>query len=78
MMDNASMTILCQQGEADIEVAAARFKLTPEETKWVSSGVLGTGIIKVGQKKVMYDMSLPRKDRDNSKVYELCATHPSK
>lgn len=78
MMDNASMTILCQQGEADIEVAAARFKLTPEETKWVSSGVLGTGIIKVGQKKVMYDMRIPRKVRDNSLVYELCATDPSK
>lgn len=78
MMDNASMTILCQQGEADIEVAAARFKLTPEETKWVSSGVLGTGIIKVGQKKVMYDMRIPRKVRANSLVYELCATDPSK
>ena len=78
MMDNASMTILCQQGEADIEVAAARFKLTPEETKWVSSGVLGTGIIKVGQKKVMYDMRIPRKIRANSLVYELCATDPSK
>lgn len=78
MMDNASMTILCQQGEADIEVAAARFKLTPEETKWVSSGVLGTGIIKVGQKKVMYDMRIPQKVRANSLVYELCATDPSK
>lgn len=78
MMDNASMTILCQQGEADIEVAAARFKLTPEETKWISSGVLGTGIIKVGQKKVMYDMRIPRKVRANSLVYELCATDPSK
>lgn len=74
MIDNTNVHIICQQGVQDSEALAKHFNLTPEEVKYITSGVKGTGIIVINNKKIMYDMLLPRNKRAESSFHSIIST----